>query len=230
MVYYAGAMSKVTSAYPNQGVQGVINVVDMSSLPSTLIAAWVAETGEDSSVIGGDTIWAQVGYYTGEGNTPQAFYQIWNLTADTVLTSGFVSVSTGYHTFSMQLMSGTTWGFYLDGVSFGSYNLGVSAMGYYGSEPLEALVEEQGTTASFPDVEFTVAFEVYLGGAWVPVQSAYAYIDGPYGTVGTLQDSALASNQIVAGPGVTGSAANGATLWSSSAPAETVLTLSVTQL
>ena len=105
--WWVGAQSVDGSALPNTGVQAKIQV---SSQPfSGCLSFWVSE----SELSNGD--WAQIGYYICDGSTPVAFYQVWNIPGGDIVTGGTDSISTGTHTFSVYVTSGTTWAFAIDG-------------------------------------------------------------------------------------------------------------------
>jgi hypothetical protein len=158
--------------------------------------------------------WGQVGYYISGSSVPFAFYQIWNLNNMSILTSGITSVSTGTHTFSMYLQSGTTWVYALDGVVLGTYNMGANSSS--SSYPVYAVSEEQGSGVfSFPAVTFSTAMQVLRSGAWSSVQTAESY-GTAWGVAGASQDEALQADQVIVG-GSLATLSVGITLWSSAA-------------
>ena len=213
-VWWVGASSTDSSALPNTGVRGAIQVISMSVVGC--LAFWVSDDLSDS-------IWGQVGYYICNTSTPLAFYQIWNLNTNAVLTTGTTFVSTGSHTFSMYLQSGTTWAYSLDGTVFGTYDMGasVSSLTY----PVYALSEEEAnSTFSFPSVTFSTALQVMKSGSWNPVQTANSYGTG-WGVVGAAQGTGLQADQITVG-GSLGVLPQGTQLWS----AGTVSTTSTIKL
>src|SRR5438132_4165375 len=76
-VWWVGASSSDSSALPNSGVRGTFTVL---SVPITgCLSFWVSD---DLS----NNVWGQVGYYICDSTTPTAFYQIWNLNTNTVLS------------------------------------------------------------------------------------------------------------------------------------------------
>jgi hypothetical protein len=201
-VWWVGATSTDSSALPNTGVRGTFQVISFQV--AGCLAFWVAE---DLS----DNVWGQVGYYLCGGATPVAFYQIWNLNSNTVLTTGTSYVTTGTHTFSMYLQSGTTWAYALDGTSFGTYDMGASSSST--TYPVQALSEEEGnTTFAFPTVTFSTALQVLSGSSWGSVQTANSY-GNAWGVQANLQNSALAGDQMVVG-GSLAAIPQGTALWS----------------
>ena len=213
-VWWVGAASTDSSALPNTGVRGTIQVIDFST--NNVFDAWVADDLTNNE-------WGQVGYYILSGGAPVAFYQIWNLNSNTVLTTGTAAVSVGSHSFSMYLQSGTTWAFALDGVVFGTYDMGASSSVSAGF-PAYALVEEQGTAVfSFPSVTFSPALQTRQGGAWGSVATAVSY-GSAWGVEGHDQDSSLSSDEIVVGTSVPAISA-GIQLWGSGSTPRTTSTL-----
>src|SRR2546426_7959558 len=116
-VWWVGASSVDSSALPNTGVRSTFQVITLPVVGC--LSFWVSD---DLS----NNVWGQVGYYICDGTTPTAFYQIWNLNTNTVLSGGSSTVSIGAHTFSMYLQSGTTWAYAIDGTVFGTYNMGAA--------------------------------------------------------------------------------------------------------
>lgn len=203
-VWWVGAESTDSSALPNTGVRGSFQVINFAV--TGCLSFWVAD---DLS----NNIWGQVGYFICGGSTPVAFYQIWNLGSNTVLSGGSTSIIAGAHTFSMYLQSGTTWAYALDGSVFGTYDMGSSVSS--SSYPVEALSEEQGTSVfTIPTVTFGTAIEVMKSGSWGLVQSATSYGTG-WGVQGKAQNPALAADQIIVG-GSIGVLSQGTQLWGSS--------------
>ncbi len=201
-VWWVGASSTDSSALPNTGVQGKIQVISTSVVGC--LAFWVSDDLLNN-------VWGQVGYYICDTSTPLAFYQIWNLDTNAVLTSGSKSVSTGSHTFSMYLQSGTTWAYSLDGTVFGTYDMGASTSS--SSYPVYALSEEEAnSTFAFPTVGFSTALQVMESGSWNPVQTAESYGTG-WGLAGAAQGTGLQANQITVG-GSLAALPQGTQLWS----------------
>ena len=187
--WYGGASSTDSSALPNSGVEGAIQVVPQEV--SGCLSFWVADDASNN-------VWGQVGYYICSGSTPVAFYQIWNLNSNTILTTGVTSVSAGTHTFSMYLQQGTVWAYALDGVVFGTYDMGAAVSS--SSYPVYALSEEGGvsSTFQFSSVTFPTAMDVYKNGGWGAVSTANAY-GGSWGVQGNLQNPALNVDEMIVG-------------------------------
>ena len=185
--WWVGASSTDSSALPNNGVRGTIQVA--SQQVNGLLSFWVSDQLSNN-------FWGQVGYYFYMSSTPVAFYQIWNMTSGVVMKSGTSSVSLGSHQFSMYLQSGTTWAFALDGRVFGTYDMhsSISSSSY----PVYALSEEGYATSvfSFSPVTFLSAMEVLKSGTWSPVQLANSF-GNAWGVQGAAQNSNLAGDQIL---------------------------------
>ena len=187
-VWWVGASSTDSSAVPNNGVRGTIQVI--STPVVGCLAFWVSDDLSNSN-------WGQVGYYICNASTPVAFYQIWNLNSNTVLTTGSTSVSVGTHTFSMYLQSGTTWAYSLDGVVFGTYDMGASSSS--SSYPVYVLSEEEANSIfTFPTVTFPTALQVMKSESWNPVQTAKSYGTG-WGVAGATQGTGLQADQVTVG-------------------------------
>ena len=168
--FYVGAYANVDSdpsGFPNSGVEGAIQVV--SQQVSGCLSYWV---DDDSAA----NVWGQVGYYICNGSNPVAFYQVWNLSSSTVLSTGLSNVTLGYHSFSMYSVAasagGDTWAFALDGKVFGNYDMGsnVSSSTYGVSADAE---EGYVSSAYQPAKQVGIsAVYTYASGDWSAVQSA----------------------------------------------------------
>ncbi len=208
--FWVGAQASDSAALPNAGVQARIEVV--SQQVTGCLSFWVSEEANS-------TTWGQVGYYICNGDTPEAFYQIWN--SDSVLVTGTTSVSNGYHQFSMYVQSGDTWAYALDGTVFGTYSMGagISSSTY----PVQALSEEGYVSGPWTpaQVEFGTAIQVLRSGAWSSAQTASSF-SSPYGCSsslmscwglqGNLQDPSISTDAIVVG-GSAPQMAGGSPLW-----------------
>ncbi|MDA4136272.1 MAG: hypothetical protein OK449_04645 [Thaumarchaeota archaeon] len=212
--WWVGAESRDSSAMSNTGVQASIQVI---SFPSTgCLAFWVADGLTNG-------VWGQVGYYLCDGDSPVAFYQIWNLNTYTILSGGTQGISAGTHVFSMYLQGGTTWAYALDGTVFGTYAMGASLSS--STYPVEALSEEQGASVfSFPAVTFTTAMQAMNSNSWSPVRTGVSY-GSAYGVQGTLQNSVLQNDAIIIGGSIS-SLPYGTPVWSSSSSTATATTSS----
>lgn len=203
-VWQVGAVSSDPSALSNSGVRSTIQVIDQQTAGS--LAFWV---GDDLS----NNVWGQVGYFLSKGGPPVAFYQVWNLTSDILITSGSTSVNTGNRTFSMYLESGTTWAFAIDGNVFATNNMGASSSS--ATFPVYVVSEEQAnSTFSFPAISFGPALEVLRLGSWSPVQSASVY-GTAWGVEGSIQNSKLGTDQMIV-DGSLGGIPQGTLLWGAS--------------
>jgi len=207
--WWVGAKSNDSSALPNVGVRAIIDVVEQPGIPGYIIP-WVSNNLSNN-------IWIQVGYICNQGAAPYAFYQIWDLNTNTVLKQGYPSITTGLHTFSVYLKTGTTWAVSIDDREITTYDAGtaVSSSTY----PVYSVVEMYNTvqsTFAFKQVSFPTAMEVLKTSdqAWTRVQTAKSY-GNAWGVKGALQDETLNNNQIVVSsdfaPLVSGSA-----LWNDS--------------
>ena len=217
-VWWVGAASTDSSALPNTGVKGTIEVISTSV--TGCLAFWVADDLSNNE-------WGQVGYYICDSSTPTGFYQIWNLNTNTELFTGTTSVTTGTHTFSMYLQSGTTWAYALDGNVFGTYDMcaSVSSSTY----PVYALSEEEASsTFNFPSVTFGTAMNVMRSSSWSAVGYAKSY-GTSWGVEGNAQSSSILNNEIVVG-GSIGTLAAGTALWGSQGPTTTTSSTSTVTL
>jgi hypothetical protein len=197
-------MSTDPSALPNTGVRSTIEVVDFQTTGS--LAFWVSDGLPNQE-------WGQVGYFLSGGGPPIGFYQVWNLTSDTLITRGTISVDTGNHTFSMYLQNGTTWAYAIDGNVFATYDMGASSSSL--TYPVYAMSEEQAnTTFSFPAVSFGPALEILRSGSWSSVQSASVY-GTTWGVEGSIQNNKLGANQMIVS-GSLGGVPQGTLLWGAS--------------
>jgi hypothetical protein len=207
-VWLVGAAS--SGLGENEGVRSRIEVVNVQATGS--LAFWVSDGMPNQ-------LWGQVGYFLSGGAPPVGFYQVWNLTSDTLVASGTTPVSTGNHTFEMYLQKGTTWAYAIDGSVFGTYDMGATSSS--GTFPVYVMSEEQGGSVfSFPSVGFSPVLEILeqaIGppgtGSWAPAQSASVYGTG-WGVEGSLQNSNLGVNQIIVG-GNSSEVPQGTALWGS---------------
>jgi len=200
-VWWVGASSTDASALPNTGVKGVIQVI--STQVVGCLSFWVSDDLTNGN-------WGQVGYFICDGSVPTAFYQVWDLSTNTIIGGGSASVSLGAHSFAMYLQSGTTWAYALDGSVMGTYNMGASASS--SSYPVYALSEEEANGVfAFPQVTFTSAMQVLQSGTWNAVQTAQSY-GTAWGTSGHAQGDGLQNDQIAVG-GSLASLSQGTLLW-----------------
>lgn len=202
--WWVGAYSYDGSALPNTGVADTIDVI------STPVVGCLSFWTSDESGAG---IWAQVGYNICDGSSPVAFFQVWNLATSTPLASGTTTVSTGVHTFSLYLQTGTTWAFALDGAVFGTYDLKSSTTS--SAYPVYSISEEGYTSSvfAFPSVSFT-NLKALQGGTWKCVASASAYGAG-WGVEGQAQSAALSPAQTIVGTALP-QISQGTNLWTGS--------------
>ncbi len=231
--YFVGAqvptsLCGTTCSYvTNTGVQTMIQVVSQPVVGC--LSYWVSD---DSAA----NIWGQVGYYICNSSTPIAFYQIWNLNTGSAITTGTTSVSTGYHTFSMYSQSGgNVWAYALDGVVFGTYDMGSSiSMGTY---PVQAVSEEGYVSGPWSpaQVAFSPAIQTFqtattypVGNGWYSPSTAFEPWGGCtssgapnntagytcWGIAGNLQDSSIPGDALVTG-GSTALLQGGTYLWNS---------------
>ena len=199
-VWLVGAMSTDASALGNTGVRSTLQVIN--ARPAGSLAFWISDGLPNN-------VWGQVGYIS-TGGAPVAFYQVWNLTSNTILARGTTSIGTGNHTFSMYLQNGTTWAYAIDGSVFGTYDLGADSSSL--TYPVYTLSEEQANaTFSFPAVNFSNAMQVLRSGTWNPVLSATSYGTG-WGIAGNLQNNKLGADQMVLGGDLAG-IPQGTELW-----------------
>jgi hypothetical protein len=202
--WWVGASSTDTSSASNAGIEGTIQVI--STAVSGCLSFWVSDFMTNGN-------WGQVGYYICNGDTPVAFYQVWNTNTSTVLASGTAAVSPGIHAFAMQLQSGTTWGYALDGDVFGTCDMGSNVSS--ATSPVYSLSEEGYVSApfSFPEVQFQTSMLVFKSGAWGPVLQAYSY-GNAWGVEGNLQNASLPNGQTDVGGSV--APITGSVVWNGS--------------
>src|SRR2546426_488051 len=221
MVYLVIVILAGLSFTPSiSGVQATIQVV--SQQVTGCLSFWVDDDAASN-------IWGQVGYYICNSSVPVAFYQVWNLTTNQVLTTGTTSVTNGYHQFSMHSQNaGNTWVYSLDGNVFGTYNMGASISS--STNGISAAVEEGYVSSPYQpaqQVEFSPALQVMQSGIWYTVHLAYepwgcgSNGKSCWGIEGNLQNPALPSDTIVVG-GNTSLVSTGAWLWNSGTPDFTV--------
>lgn len=189
-VYQVGAMSTDPSALPNTGVRSTIQVVDAQTTGS--LSFWVSDCLSNN-------VWGQVGYFISEGSLPVGFYQAWNLTSNTIIARGTTPIGTGEHTFSMYVQNGTTWAYAVDGVVFGTFNMGANSSGL--NYPVYTLSESQNSTAEFPSVTFASVMQVFRSGSWSPVLRAVSYGTAWF-VQGNLQNNRLGADEMAVGSGI----------------------------
>lgn len=187
--FWVGAEAASQGTLPNSGVQATIQVVNQSA-PGCL-SYWISD---DSSA----NVWGQVGYFICGHQAPLAFYQVWNLSAYAILTTGTADVTVGPHTFSISLLSGTTWAYAVDGEVLGVYDMRSSNSS--SSYPVFALSEEGYVSSPWTPspVEFDTAIQVLKAGTWSPVQLAASY-GGGWGVEGNIQDPSLPPDAMTVG-------------------------------
>lgn len=186
--WYVGAVSTSPLSESNQGIRSSIQVTDQS-VNEGVLSFWVSEAFNNN-------LWAQVGYYIQNGSSPVAFFQVWNLTERSELTTGTQSISIGVHTFAMQLIKQTNeWNFSIDGKSFGTYEM--KANDSSSSYPIYAMSEEGYVfhPFSFDSVLFTSAIEVFKSGTWQPVSYAYSF-GNAWGIQGNNQNPLLSDDEL----------------------------------
>ena len=205
-----GGKSQDASALPCTGISATIDVVAMPQLTgSQTVAAWAAVGLANDN-------WQQIGYYCADGDDPEGFYQIWDLTNNTVLTGGSWAVTAGPHQFEIVYSgAGNVWDFMMDGTLEGSYDVGAAISVSPGaSQPFEALLEQQNPPFTVPTVTFPVAMYAQQNGVWNDVATASSYsTTSTYGVAGRSQNSSLAPDEIQAGTAIA-SISSGTALWS----------------
>jgi Bacterial Ig domain len=214
--WWIGADSTDPSAIPNSGVRASIDSVDYAP-PGGCFSCWTSNMLEN-------LYWGQIGFSACDpavGPVFTAFYQIWNTAGPTpdgiLLVDGeTTAVTAGNHEFAMNVESGTVWSYAIDGVVFGSYDMGSdTASSWYG---VHTWCEEgDGVAAPFvpPQVAMPSAMEVLRSGTWAPAAAAVVYNSaGISGVIGHLQDPQLPDEAIVVG-GDAGHFAPGTPLWES---------------
>jgi hypothetical protein len=215
-------MSADASALPNSGVRSTFQVI--SARPTGSLSFWTSDGLSNN-------VWGQVGYFITLGSTPVGFYQVWNLTSNTIVARGTTPIGTGEHTFSMYDQNGTTWAYAIDGAVFGTYDMGSNSSST--TYPVYTLSEEQANTIfSFPAVKFTTVMQVLRSGSWNPVLSGTSYETagnrliegnrtvsmGVWEVQGNLQNNELGPDQMIVGGSFSGIPL-GTVLWDTGAGA-----------
>ena len=174
--WYVGASSSNSTFLQNNGIRSEIQVLPQNV--SSFLAFWVSETMSNN-------LWGQVGYYIFHNSRPVAFYQVWNLSTKSEITSGTIDVSFGDHLFSMFLTKGTIFQFSVDSQKIGYYNMLTN--GSSRTDPVFALSEEGYCSSpfSFEPVAFS-AMQVLQGGDWLRITSAESY-GNAWGMAGVAQ-------------------------------------------
>lgn len=187
--WYVGAVSDESAYSQNNGIRGEIQVAPQGNV-SSFLAFWVSETMSNQ-------LWAQVGYYIFHGSAPTAFYQVWNMTTRSEITSGTAPVSQGNHIFSMSLTTGTIFEFSIDSLAIGFYNMQTNSSDP--SAPLYALSEEGYCNApfSFGEVSFS-SLQVLKSGNWQDVSSAESYGDA-WSVLGSAQNQSIGEGNFIVG-------------------------------
>src|SRR5579864_5245816 len=148
--WYGGACVDNSSVLENAGARTMIDV--KPQYVNSFLAFWTSES------FSGD-LWAQVGYYIYKSSVPIGFYQTWNLSTHTEISSATSSVSTGEHIFSFALRSDRIV-FAIDGKDFGQFQ--TRGLKSSSSFPLCSLSEEGYSSSPFPfrPVTFEIAMQV----------------------------------------------------------------------
>jgi hypothetical protein len=189
--WYGGACVDNSSVLENTGARTMIDV--KSQYVNGFLAFWTSE-----SFSGG--LWAQVGYYIYKSSVPVGFYQTWNLSTHTEISSATSSVSTGEHIFSFALKSDRIV-FAIDGKDFGQFqSRGLKSSSSF---PLCSLSEEGYSSSPFPfrPVTFEIAMQVLKSGTWTDVERASSF-GNSWGIQGQLENSSLFPNEIVVGQNI----------------------------
>ncbi|MGO9709471.1 MAG: Ig-like domain-containing protein [Polyangiaceae bacterium] len=217
--WWIGAESTDTSAIPNSGVRATIQSVAYAPVGGCF-DCWTSNMLSNQ-------YWGQIGFSACDasvGPAFTAFYQIWNtgVTPNVLLVDGeTTAVTAGIHEFAMSVESGTVWQYALDGVVFGSYDMGsATADASYG---VATLCEEgDGVAAPFvpPQVAMPASMDVLQSGTWGPAVAADVYnTAGLSGVYGHLQDAGLPDEAVIVGGTATYLAA-GTPLWTSATGGE----------
>lgn len=203
--WYVGASSSDPNLQSNRGVRSSIQVRNQTILEGVL-SFWVSESFSNN-------LWGQVGYYTEPNSNPIAFYQVWNLTEKSEVTTGTSSLTGGLHHFSIiELGQTSVWGFYVDNESIGTFDMSTNLSG--SGLPIYAMSEEGycATPFSFKPVMFSSAIQVLKSGSWYSPLNATSF-GTSWGMEGRNQNSILNNNQVIVGDGSAQLLAN-SPLWS----------------
>jgi len=146
-----------------------------------------------------DNLFIQVGYFQTGNGTILPFGQVWNVTA---LPYAPISSSSGpsttvsqpsYNTYTAEAIAPNSdiWGFYFNGIEFGTYNFGSSLASI--STQSHVLLEQQTTAATpfrFNTINIQSAQYVNSGG-WHYIASAVSYSASPWNVQGQIQNPTL---------------------------------------
>jgi uncharacterized protein (TIGR03382 family) len=213
--WWIGAASSATSGIPNSGVRATMSAVDYEP-DGGCFDCWTSEYLDNG-------YWGQVGfsacgYNANSQNNFTVFYQTWNADAGLLLVDGESTwITEGLHTFAMNLDAGTSWDYSVDGIIFGSQDMGSATA----SSPyaISTLCEEgDGVAAAFvpPAISVPATMQVDDTGTWSATTEGLAYnTAGLSGAVGNLQDATLANDQMTIG-GTSAYVAPGDDLWNGS--------------
>jgi hypothetical protein len=200
--YQVGAVANLTSALPapSSGVEATIEVVAQQvNIP--LLSFWISETLDNN-------VWGQVGWTIyGPSFTPQAFFQVYDLNqpnatldqfAASMLGEGSAPITTGTHTFSMHVQSGTVWSFDVDGVSIGTCDMRSSQA----ATPNAGIASEENVGSGVaPPARFTGPIHVsgiktLEAGSWVALDVGSSYGTG-WGEKANLLDPGVPPGNLV---------------------------------
>lgn len=183
--FQVGASDSDAQALPNTGVRATIEVA--SSVASSIPDGGV--NGEGlwfyTSEALSNNMWGQVGWNIAQGDTTgYAFCQVWNIATSTLYVNACpnrIPVSDGSHVFAIQLASGTTWQFTVDGSVISNYDMGAASSDSAGGYPINTLSEESQDSSPFaftPQVNFPIAIQVLKSGAWQNASYGVSYGSG----------------------------------------------------
>ncbi len=183
--YQVGAIANLVSMTPapSSGVEATIEVVAQPPVNDPFVSFWISETVDSN-------VWGQIGWTTdGPSATLQAFFQVYDLSqptatidqfAMTLLGEGTAPITTGLHTFSMHVQTGTLWSFDVDGASIGTCDMRSAQA----TSPNATFANEENVGSGFAP-PFRFAGPVHVSGIktleagkWVPFDIASSYGTG----------------------------------------------------
>jgi len=196
--WWIGATSPAKSL-PNTGVEAVMQEVDTPPpVGSGCFDCWTSETLDNG-------LWGQVGFAAcslGGNSFVSTFYQIWdtNPPEELLVDARVVQSSPGIHTYAMNLESGTTWAYSVDGTTFGVFDMRSAKSS--GANAIATLCEE-GDGVADPFVPPAISVPVAMAlldedaGIWAGAPEAEVYNTADLsGAAGNLQDSSLADDVV----------------------------------
>lgn len=206
--YFTGVTFSDAGMVGNSGVRVTLQAVPQTTLVGgNYMAAWIDDTLPNN-------FWLQVGYIQiNDSGTVYAVEQVWNLTSGILLGDAVgPTVPVGsYNVFEAQAISSTSWGFFFDGVQFGSYNFGAN---FVSTSAQSGVLLEQQTLGPTPFSFNTInaqSMQYLSGGNWHYIVSATSYTYSVWQVQGKAQSSTFANDEFSVSQGT--ALSPGTTIW-----------------